>query len=91
MLAEDEELVCEGITAYVGTHRTNIHVVNRLLRLCLIRSTGYTHAGEKLQYYEATSECRAILEDPAYEPAIVRAMRTGQPVMINPNASLIGA
>lgn len=78
MLDEEEELVVEGIQAWVGKHRTHPILARRLLRHCLITDADFH--GTKARYYIPTPDAQRVLDDPDYEPAIDEALRTGKQV-----------
>lgn len=78
MIDEGEELVCEGIEAWVGQHRTHPRIADRLLEWCLLRDV--TDDGGKLRRYAAHDECRLVLADPNYETRWQEHLRTGKPV-----------
>lgn len=78
MIDEEEELVVEGICAYVGLHRTHPSVALQLLRHCLIKDSQFHGMGA--HYYEATQEAQRVLDDPNYECMIDEALRTGKDV-----------
>ncbi len=78
MIDEDEELVVEGICAYVGLHRTHPKIALGLLRHCLIKDSQFHGVGA--HYYEVTSEAERVLDDPEYEGMIDEAIRTGKNV-----------
>ena len=71
------EIVCEGLQCWVGQRRTTWAVVNRLLRLCLLR---HEHSETGFQRFEPNEETYRVLDDSSYEPMIVEAMRTGKTV-----------
>lgn len=75
MLDQDEELAWEGIECWVGSERFSPRTAYKALRLCLIAPDGgiYWHA--------KAAEAKRVLSDPAYVPMIVRAMRSGKPVI----------
>lgn len=77
MIDEDEELVTEGIAAYVGSTRTSVHVVYHLLRECLLRDVS-DEGGMKR--YVVHDEAAKVLSDPAYETRWREHLRTGKPV-----------
>lgn len=78
MVEVEDELAVEGNMAFVGTTRYAVRTVRALTRLCLISPSG----GSALDTYWHLAPCgRRIIEDPAYEPAIITAIQTGRPVI----------
>lgn len=74
----DGEVTVEGRVAYVGCHRVNINAVHDLLDLCLLRQD---HRSGNYAVYTLYPEVDRVLADVFYEPAIITARRTGQPVV----------
>lgn len=77
MLDEDEELVNEGLTAYVGSNRTSVAVIYHLLREVLIRDVSDQNG---MKRYVAQDEVRQTLDDPTYETRWREHLRTGKPI-----------
>lgn len=78
MIDEGEELVVEGVSAYVGLHRTSSRVAIKLLEWCLIRRVEMN--GVSATYYKVTSDAAQCLANPDYEPRWAEALRTGKSV-----------
>lgn len=78
MIDDDEEIVSEGIVAYIDARRISVRTIYRLLRHCLIRDI--SEPGAAMIRYIHTPDAQRVLDDPQYEPAIDEAMRTGKPV-----------
>lgn len=80
---EEQEITWEkGAGYWVGCHRVNTRACEELLRLCLIRPA-YTDNSDEYIVYTLTSEVDNLLADDKYTPAIITAMRTGQPQFVS--------
>jgi hypothetical protein len=76
MVDNDYEMAVDGLEVWVGSHRTNRAVFNRLMEECLITKSAYGDI-----YWQAkTSECQRVLSDPNYETMWREHRRTGKPV-----------
>lgn len=78
MIAEDEELVTEGIIAYVGSTRYSIGTVKKLLREVLVKDV--SSVNDAMKRYLPNQDAQPTLDDPAYETRWRESMRTGQPI-----------
>lgn len=78
MIDEDEELVTEGIIAYVDSTRYSIATVYHLLREVLLRDVSSTN--DALKRYIPNQDAQPALDNPAYETRWRESLRTGQPV-----------
>lgn len=78
MIEDGEDLVTEGIVAYVGCTRTSIPTVYHLLRECLIRDV--SDQNSKLRRYELSDDAERALGDPAYQTRWREHLRTGKSV-----------
>lgn len=80
---EDQEITWEkGAGYWIGSERVNTRACEELLRLCLIRPAYTDNDGEYI-VYTLTSEVDNLLADDKYTPAIITAMRTGQPQFVS--------
>ena len=66
----DAEVVCEGRTCYVGLRNVSRATVYELLRLVLLHDD--SEQGKGVERYTLNEEGRAMVDDPAYVPMIVR-------------------
>jgi hypothetical protein len=80
---EDQEITWEkGAGYWVGYSRVNTKACEQLLRLCLIRPS-YTDNKSEYIVYTLTAEVDNLIADEKYTPAIITAMRTGEPQFVN--------
>jgi hypothetical protein len=76
--SEDGELVCSRPGGWwVGNEKVSGKIAMNLLRLALIR-VEYNDS-DSYVIYGVNQDGRRVLEDPDYEPMMLRAMRTGEP------------
>lgn len=78
MIDDDEELVTEGIVAYVGSTRYSIATVYKLLREVLISDVSSTN--DAMRRYIPNQDAKPTLDDPAYETRWREHQRTGKPI-----------
>jgi hypothetical protein len=88
---EEQEITWEkGAGYWVGDSRVNTKACEELLRLCLIRPV-YSNNRDSYIVYNLTSEVDNVLANDNYTPAIITAMRTGQPQFISRTRSKMKA
>lgn len=78
MIEEDEEVVTEGIIAYVGSTQYSVATVYKLLREVLIKDVSSTN--DAMKRYIPNQDAQSALEDPAYETRWREHERTGKPI-----------
>ncbi len=78
MIEEDEELVTEGIIAYVGATRYSLRTVYHLLREVLLKDVSSTN--DAMKRYVPNQDAKPALDDPTYETRWRESQRTGKPV-----------
>ena len=69
---EDAEIVCSHGQCWLGSRRTSVATVNRMLRLCLVSAEGL---GTEYERYTLNEDGRALAKDPRHEPQITRVLR----------------
>jgi hypothetical protein len=80
---EEQEITWDkGAGYWVGDEKVSTKACEELLRLCLIRPV-YSDNRDSYIVYNLTSEVDNVLADDSYTPAIITAMRTGQPQFIS--------
>lgn len=74
--SEERELTLSGDECWNGTNRVSARVFAELLRLCLIREE-YNNGIDEDVYiaYTAYPEAKKVINDPSYEPEILRILR----------------
>lgn len=60
MLEEDEDLVCEGLDAWVGDERTSVSLIMSLLRLCAVSED--TFSGDSYRIFTINETGKQLLE-----------------------------
>lgn len=70
---DDDNLVAEGREIWYGDVRTNVALLYRLLRLCLIKECNFG-SDERLQHYSINEDGIGVLKSQDYIPKIVKAM-----------------
>jgi len=70
----DAELTYSSELWLTDIRRWHPNTVKQLLFLCVIRST-YDDQRDKYELFEITAEGRQLLEDPNYEPEILKHLR----------------
>lgn len=87
--SEDQEVVYErGAGWWVGEDRTTGRWPRLALTLALVSPTQDTHVGHGLERYEVNEEGRKLVQDPAYQPELLRHLRAHAQKLEDGTASL---
>lgn len=70
---EDAEIVCDGLSCWLGNRQTTRRTVTQLLRVCVVSDV--SDAGKGADRYVLNEDGRAIAEDDQHVPLLVRQMR----------------
>lgn len=75
---DDAEIVCEGITCYLGGNRTSQKTVNNLIEHCCVSEC--SDEGSTLHRYRINGTGKAALEDQSVPDKVRLALLRGIPV-----------